>query len=364
MKKSPETDMDTGDLPARLDPVQLERLPSPAGSFDAIARYAPPAAGAPQDGDVLADLRRYLSAVWRYKWAVTGITVLGTAAGVAGKMLLPPNYVARATVWIQVPARPTRDEGPIWSGQLPISSGWTDLLHTNVVLEEVVRQQRLYVAPQEPRDSDALAGFGIKDRVRGGTYRLVVNDGGTAFTLEEMKAGMLQHGVTGDSGGAEHAVPPRSRVRRIARHEGEPRAAAARPRGDRPHPRPGTRLRARRRRARHDRLGGEVHRAEPGAARSHRQGGGAARAARPLHRRQRGGAPGERRGSGARAADASGARDQAHPRAGGAGSGAGAARGLGSGRAAAHPTARGRGDAAAAQRDAGGAGGHQPAAAL
>src|SRR6184192_4144355 len=123
MKKSPETDMDTGDLPARLDPVQPERLPSPAGSFDAIARYAPPAAGAPQDGDVLADLRRYLSAVWRYKWAVTGITVLGTAAGVAGKMLLPPNYVARATVWIQVPARPTRDEGPIWSASCPSPPG-------------------------------------------------------------------------------------------------------------------------------------------------------------------------------------------------------------------------------------------------
>ena len=222
MKKSPETDMDTGDLPARLDPVQPERLPSPAGSFDAIARYAPPAAGAPQDGDVLADLRRYLSAVWRYKWAVTGITVLGTAAGVAGKLLLPPNYVARATVWIQVPARPTRDEGPIWSGQLPISSGWTDLLHTNVVLEEVVRQQRLYVAPQEPRDSDALAGFGIKDRVRGGTYRLVVNDGGTAFTLEEMKAGMLQHGVTGDSVGAALGfawVPPSAALSRGRRVE-------------------------------------------------------------------------------------------------------------------------------------------------
>src|SRR5213080_4844069 len=123
----------------------------------------------------------------------------------------PSSRVGRATVWIQVPARPTRDEGPIWSGQLPISSGWTDLLHTNVVLEEVVRQQRLYVAPQEPRDSDALAGFGIKDRVRGGTYRLVVNDGGTAFTLEENKAGMLQHGVTGDSVGAALGfawVPP------------------------------------------------------------------------------------------------------------------------------------------------------------
>ena len=196
------TDMETGDLRAPLDPEQPERLPSTTVPFDAIARYAPPAAGAPGDADALAELRRYLSAVWRYKWAVAGVTVLGTAAGVAGKMLLPPSYVARATVWIQVPQRPTRDEGPIWSGQLPISSGWTDLLQTNVVLEDVVRQQRLYITPKEPRDADALTGFGIKDRVRGGTYRLVVNDAGTAFTLEEKKAGVLQHGAAGDSVGA------------------------------------------------------------------------------------------------------------------------------------------------------------------
>src|SRR3989442_7361721 len=117
MKESPETDMETGDLPAALDPERPERLPSTAAPFDAIARYAPPAAGAPRDADALAELRRYLSAVWRYKWAVAGVTVLGTAAGVAGEMLLGPSYVAPATVWIQVPQRPTRDEGPIWSGR-------------------------------------------------------------------------------------------------------------------------------------------------------------------------------------------------------------------------------------------------------
>src|SRR2546428_828450 len=114
MKESPETDMETGDLPAALDPERPERLPSTAAPFDTIARYAPPAAGA-------------------------------------------------------------------------------------------------------PRDADALAGFGIKDRVRGGTYRLVVNDAGTAFTLEEKKAGVLQHGAAGDSVGAPLGfvwVPPAAALTR------------------------------------------------------------------------------------------------------------------------------------------------------
>src|SRR2546428_9907965 len=112
MKESPETDMETGDLPAALDPERPERLPSTAAPFDTIARYAPPAAGAPRDADALAELRRYLSAVWRYKWAVAGVTVLGTAAGGAGEMLLAPRYLAGATVWVHVPRAPTRGQDP------------------------------------------------------------------------------------------------------------------------------------------------------------------------------------------------------------------------------------------------------------
>src|SRR3989442_12339255 len=112
MKESPETDMETGDLPAALDPERPERLPSTAAPFDTIARYAPPAAGAPRDADALAELRRYLSAVWRYKWAVAGVTVLGTAAGGGGEVLLAPSDRARATVWIQGPQRPTPERGP------------------------------------------------------------------------------------------------------------------------------------------------------------------------------------------------------------------------------------------------------------
>src|SRR2546422_8219129 len=90
---------------------------------------------------------------------------------------LPPNYAARATVWIQVPAHQVRDEGPIWSGQLPISSGWIDLIRTNIVLEEVARRERLYLV-NVSGDSAALTSFAIKERVRPGRYLLAVDTAG------------------------------------------------------------------------------------------------------------------------------------------------------------------------------------------
>src|SRR6266581_8347830 len=192
--------------PLSLEPNRIARSPAPPGA--GVAPWTLPPA---------AEWQRYLAAALRFKWVVLGVTLASTALGVLGALLVKPTYVARATVWVQVPIRPARDEGPIWSGQLPISSGWTDLLQTNVVLEDVVRQQRLYITPKEPRDADALTGFGIKDRVRGGTYRLVVNDAGTAFTLEEKKAGVLQHGAAGDSVGAPLGfvwVPPAAALTR------------------------------------------------------------------------------------------------------------------------------------------------------
>src|SRR4029077_11108298 len=98
---------------------------------------------------------------------------LGAAVGVALAVLaVQPTYVARATVWVQVPAaRYGRAPGPIWSGQLPISAGWAELLRTNIVLEDVVRRQRLYLAHEQPADSDLFATFRIKQRVRPGKYR-------------------------------------------------------------------------------------------------------------------------------------------------------------------------------------------------
>ena len=197
MAEDPKLDMTNDDVAARFDRVASQDLPAPGGRYAAVR-------SAPNGPDWLGEWRRYLRSIRRRKWLVLGMTLLGTAAGVAlSVFVLQPSYVARATVWIQVPsARLGREPGPMWSGQLPISSGWTDLLRTNVVLEDVVRRQRLYLAPKVRGDSDALATLGLKERVRPGTYRLVVDDSGKAFTFSSAARGVLEHGVPGDSVGA------------------------------------------------------------------------------------------------------------------------------------------------------------------
>lgn len=166
------------------------------------SRSGLPAAHTVLNADPFAAWRRYLVAVRRYKWLVLGVTLAGSGAGVAVFKLVRPTFRARATVWIQVPARPARDEGPMWQGQLPISSGWMDLLRTNVVLEDVARTSRLYVTPKYPEDSDALATLRIKDRVRGGAYRLEVDSTGHRFTLLDARHAVVQQGVVGDSIGS------------------------------------------------------------------------------------------------------------------------------------------------------------------
>src|SRR5205809_3298485 len=126
------TDLSTE--PLSLEPNDTVRSPA-AG---AVGPWSPPPADRPA-----SEWQHYLAAALRFKWVVLGITVACTGLGVLGALIMKPTYVARATVWVQVPIRPAKDEGPIWSGQLPISSGWIDLLQSYAVLDEDRKSTRL-----------------------------------------------------------------------------------------------------------------------------------------------------------------------------------------------------------------------------
>ena len=186
---------------------------------ESIARFrstAPTVAGPFEDPNPPPDWWRYVAAIRRFKWLVLGVTVGATALGVVGTMFLRPTYAAQATLWIQVPARQPREAGPIWQAQLPISTGWMDLLQSYAVLDDVVRGQRLYLHAKVPGDSDILATLRIKDHVAPGKYRLVVEDTGDAphFTLYSARSkAPVETGVAGDSVGPDMGlawVPPRA----------------------------------------------------------------------------------------------------------------------------------------------------------
>jgi len=120
--------------------VPAPRLPDALGPV-VTRRRAPALDGEEQR----TDWRRVVQALWHFKWVVILFSILGTAGGIAAVRALKPTYVAQATVWIDVPdnRREPDRAGPIRPGGLLSADAWIDLLRTYVVLDQVVREQRL-----------------------------------------------------------------------------------------------------------------------------------------------------------------------------------------------------------------------------
>ncbi|HKI94207.1 MAG TPA: polysaccharide biosynthesis tyrosine autokinase [Gemmatimonadales bacterium] len=165
-----------------------------------------------------ANWRRYVAAVLRYKWLVLTITVLGIGAGVAGSRFLKPVYTAQATIWVQSPARGgggQAQQGPIRPEQLLEQSGWTDLLRSYQVLDDVVRQMHLYVSFKSAGDSALFAGLDLAERFLPGTYTLTVSDDGKTYGLMTDKGVTVERGTVGDSVGRKVGFlwdPPRAQL--------------------------------------------------------------------------------------------------------------------------------------------------------
>lgn len=180
----------------------------------------PAAAPAP-----MSDWARVFAAARRYKVLVASVTVVGALTGLVIGKFLKPVYEAQATIWIQAADqdrdRGRGDQGPIQSAQLlGTSGGWLDLIRSHVVLNDVVRQARLYLAPKSLADSAALTTLTVPGEVRPGTYRLEVDQMGQHFTLRDVEEdAVLQQGSVGDSVGGLLGlawVPPAGTLRRGA----------------------------------------------------------------------------------------------------------------------------------------------------
>src|SRR2546429_6838489 len=87
-----------------------------------------------------------------------GVTFWGTAVGLLASRLLHAPYSATALLWFETKDRAagSRDPRASEGDELLNPSGWIDLVESNAVLEEVVRQRRLYFRPPEPADSSPL----------------------------------------------------------------------------------------------------------------------------------------------------------------------------------------------------------------
>jgi capsular exopolysaccharide synthesis family protein len=161
------------------------------------------------------DWRRIGSAVLRFKWLILVMMTLGLAAAFAATRMLPPVYRAQANVWVDVPNQrgenPSDARGPIRPGALLDADAWVELLRSYIVLDQVVRDLRLYITVKRPADRAGFADFRVSDSFRPGNYNLSVTSDGRQYTLATVDGVELERGTVGDSVGAPLGfrwVPP------------------------------------------------------------------------------------------------------------------------------------------------------------
>ncbi len=187
--------------------MTMSHLPLPPSSTPPVMvpPSSPPVStewGGVESGGV--DWRRVFSAVLRFKWLICGVTVLGTTAGFGVARFVRPQYGAQATIWIDATERDRwgqgQDRGPIRQGQLLDPQAWVDLLKSYVVLDYVVRDQRLFVSPKSRADEGVLATFQVTGQYRPGAYRLTVDSDRRTYTLATAPEGqVVERGTLGDS---------------------------------------------------------------------------------------------------------------------------------------------------------------------
>lgn len=149
--------------------------------------------------------KRYLSVLLRHKLLLTSIVALGTLMGLAAAFVLKPKYLAEATIWVQAESDGSQRDasGPFAGPDALGAYDWVTLLTSYAVLEDVVRQQRLYLVPGSPQDTAALAGLGVQPGFSPGTYTLRVSGSGDTYTLLRGDTSVVDRGQVGQPIGAE-----------------------------------------------------------------------------------------------------------------------------------------------------------------
>lgn len=155
-----------------------------------------PTLSPPDDG---VDWIRLLSALKSRKGFAIFVVVVGTALGVGASRLMPPSYLVEARLWIESSTRASAASGPIQSSQLFETNAWEELLRSYRVLEQVVRDQRLYLSVASASGTAALSRFSIAEEVVPDEYVLQTDEAGTRFVLTTKKGNVVDRGLVGDS---------------------------------------------------------------------------------------------------------------------------------------------------------------------
>jgi tyrosine-protein kinase Etk/Wzc len=148
------------------------------------------------------DWRRFIVAVWRYRWVVLLVAVLGSASGFALAHQIKPQYKAQTTIWIEPSDSRANEQAPVQTGQLlQAGAAWVELLRSYRVLDEVVGDLRLYLRAASPQEANLLAQFQLDDGLAAGHYRLAVDPDGRRFQLIAAGDKLVHEGAIDDLSG-------------------------------------------------------------------------------------------------------------------------------------------------------------------
>lgn len=146
-------------------------------------------------------LKRYVAALGRYKYLILGLSAAGILVGVGLTQVIKPVYEAQAAVQIPVTQRGGAGGGQsnlLRSAPLLDGRGWLELLRSFAVLDEVVRQRRLYLELEQPADSGFFTGFELGEGFVPGEYTLTAGaNGGPVLSLRD--GALVDQVAAGDS---------------------------------------------------------------------------------------------------------------------------------------------------------------------
>lgn len=192
--------MNTRPLPAIRD----ETAPAVVRQVSSL-RTAQDATPAGLEDEKGPDWRRVGRALLRFKWLILAAAIVGLAGAVGASRVVKPVYRAQANVWVDVPGRAgdqntPENRGPIRQVALLEADDWVELLRSYVVLDQVVRDLRLYLAVS-PGERAIFSTFNVTDDFRPGGYRLTTSADGKSYTLANKDGVALERGTVGDSVG-------------------------------------------------------------------------------------------------------------------------------------------------------------------
>ena len=95
-----------------LPPKRPEAL-QPLPDYNALGPLEPGTMGGFEQDEGGIQWGRYIAALKRYKWLMLAVIAVGTALGYTATRYLKPEYLASATVWIELPAN---ERGAVQAG--------------------------------------------------------------------------------------------------------------------------------------------------------------------------------------------------------------------------------------------------------